>query len=159
MNLIKSSIDRPIAVVSAVIMVVLFGWLALKTIPIQLAPDVNRPVISITTIWPGAAPAEIEREITIRQEEVLKGIQKLRRMCRQNNLSPFRRTDCVFGNNGKHGWMKTGLGFVDGYDRCRRWGSEDGQQKKKTKCSVRKIGGCLFAPETLPSHSELYPLV
>ena len=46
MNLIKASIDRPIAVVSAVIMVVLFGWLALQTIPIQLAPDVNRPVIT-----------------------------------------------------------------------------------------------------------------
>ena len=60
MNLIKASIDRPIAVVSAVIMVVLFGWLALKTIPIQLAPDVNRPVITINTSWRGAAPAEIE---------------------------------------------------------------------------------------------------
>ncbi|NNE24068.1 MAG: efflux RND transporter permease subunit [Rhizobiales bacterium] len=77
MNLIKTSIDRPIAVVSAVIMVVLFGWLALKTIPIQLAPDVNRPVITINTSWGGAAPAEIEREITNRQEEVLKGISGL----------------------------------------------------------------------------------
>ena len=77
MNIIKASIERPIAVVSAVIMVVLFGWLALQTIPIQLAPDVNRPVITVNTIWPGAAPAEIEREITNRQEEVLKGINGL----------------------------------------------------------------------------------
>ena len=80
MNIIKASIERPIAVVSAVIMVVLFGWLALKTIPIQLAPDVNRPVISINTKWPGAAPVEIEREITNRQEEVLKGINGLSRI-------------------------------------------------------------------------------
>ncbi len=74
MNLIKTSIERPIAVVSAVLMVVMFGIVALQTIPIQLVPDVNRPVISVRTIWPGAAPAEVEREITNRQEEVLKGI-------------------------------------------------------------------------------------
>jgi len=78
MNLIKTSIERPIAVIAAVLMMVMFGIVALQTIPIQLIPDVNRPVISIRTIWPGAAPAEVEREITNRQEEVLKGIGDLK---------------------------------------------------------------------------------
>ncbi|MGI9388313.1 MAG: efflux RND transporter permease subunit, partial [Methyloligellaceae bacterium] len=55
-------------------MVVMFGVVALQTIPIQLAPDVNRPVITVSTIWFGAAPAEIEREVVIRQEDVLRGI-------------------------------------------------------------------------------------
>jgi len=77
MNPVRLSIARPIAVVAAVLMVVMFGLVALQTIPIQLAPDVNRPVITITTQWPGAAPAEIERDITNRQEEVLKGIPGL----------------------------------------------------------------------------------
>jgi HAE1 family hydrophobic/amphiphilic exporter-1 len=77
MNIIRLAIDRPIAVIAAVLMVVMFGWVALQTIPIQLTPDVNRPVISVTTLWAGAAPAEIEREITNRQEEVLKGITGL----------------------------------------------------------------------------------
>jgi HAE1 family hydrophobic/amphiphilic exporter-1 len=58
-------------------MVVMFGWVALQTIPIQLTPDVNQPLITITTSWPGAAPAEIEREIVNRQEDVLKGITGL----------------------------------------------------------------------------------
>ncbi|MDH3689958.1 MAG: efflux RND transporter permease subunit [Gammaproteobacteria bacterium] len=78
MNLIKVAIERPIAVISAVLMVVLFGLVALQTIPIQLAPDVNRPVITITTIWSGAAPAEIEREVINRQEEQLAGLEGLR---------------------------------------------------------------------------------
>ena len=65
MNLIRLAIERPIAVVAAVLMVVMFGMVALRTIPIQLSPDVNRPVITVTTLWPGAAPAEIEREILI----------------------------------------------------------------------------------------------
>lgn len=77
MNIIKLAIERPIAVIAAVLMVIMFGLVALQTIPIQLAPDVNRPVITITTHWGGAAPAEVEREITNRQEEELKGIESL----------------------------------------------------------------------------------
>mgnify|MGYP000020521842 CR=1 FL=1 len=62
MNLIELSIKRPVAVMAAVIAVVMFGILALTKIPIQLTPDVRKPVISLRTVWPGAAPAEIERE-------------------------------------------------------------------------------------------------
>jgi len=75
MNLIRTAIQRPVAVVAAVLMTVMFGLLALRTIPIQLAPDVRRPVITVTTNWLGAAPEEIEREIINRQEEVLKGLE------------------------------------------------------------------------------------
>jgi HAE1 family hydrophobic/amphiphilic exporter-1 len=78
MNLIRTAIDRPIAVVAAVLMVVMFGLVALENIPIQLAPDVNRPVITVRTNWPGAAPAEVEREITNRQEEEMAGLEGLR---------------------------------------------------------------------------------
>lgn len=80
MNLIRLAIERPIAVVAAVLMAVLFGYVALLGIPIQLAPDVTKPVISITTNWPGAAPAEIEREIVNEQEEVMKGLEGLERI-------------------------------------------------------------------------------
>ena len=77
MDLIRLSILRPVAVIAAVIMVVMFGLVALKEIPIQLTPDVRKPIIDLRTYWPGAAPAEVEREITNRQEEVLKGLDGL----------------------------------------------------------------------------------
>lgn len=80
MNLIHHSIYRPVAVIAAVLMVLMFGLVALQTIPIQLTPDVRKPVISVRTNWPGAAPAEIEREITNRQEDVLRGLEGLEEM-------------------------------------------------------------------------------
>ncbi len=80
MNLIRLAIDRPIAVIAAVLMAVMFGYVALLTIPIQLAPDVTEPVITVTTDWPGAAPAEVEREIVNEQEEVMKGLEGLERI-------------------------------------------------------------------------------
>ena len=80
MNLIRFAIERPVAVVAAVFMVVMFGLVALQSIPIQLTPDVRKPIINLRTNWPGAAPAEIEREIINRQEEVLRGIEGLDNM-------------------------------------------------------------------------------
>ena len=80
MNLIRLAIDRPIAVVAAILMVVMFGLVALQTIPIQLTPDVRKPILTVETYWPGAAPAEVEREIIMQQEEVFKGLEGLNRM-------------------------------------------------------------------------------
>ena len=84
MNLIRIAIERPIAVIAAVLMIILFGVVALQTIPIQLTPDVRKPVITISTDWYGAAPAEVEREVTNRQEDVLKGLEGLSRMISQS---------------------------------------------------------------------------
>ncbi len=86
MNLIRTSLERPIAVISAVIMVVLFGFVALQSIPIQLTPDVRRPVLNVSTSWFGASPAEIEREIINRQEEVLRGLEGVERMTSSSSL-------------------------------------------------------------------------
>ncbi|MEE9139778.1 MAG: efflux RND transporter permease subunit [Alphaproteobacteria bacterium] len=80
MNLIKLAIDRPIAVLAAVLMVVMLGLVALTNIPIQLTPDVRKPIITVSSRWPGAAPAEVEREIVNRQEEKLKGLEGLEKM-------------------------------------------------------------------------------
>mgnify|MGYP001577425532 FL=1 len=77
MDLIRYAIDRPIAVVAVVMMAILFGVIALSRIPIQLAPDVRKPIVVIETSWPGAAPSEVEREITNPQEEALRGIEGL----------------------------------------------------------------------------------
>ena len=78
MDLIRYSISRPIAILAAVILVVLFGGLALTTIPIQLSPSIAQPQISLRTTWRGAAPEEIEREIINKQEEALRGLPGLK---------------------------------------------------------------------------------
>ncbi|MEL7149844.1 MAG: efflux RND transporter permease subunit [Pseudomonadota bacterium] len=77
MDPIRFSIDRPIAVVALVVMAVLFGLLALTRIPIQLAPDVRKPIVVVETTWPGAAPAEVEREIINPQEDAFRGLEGL----------------------------------------------------------------------------------
>ena len=80
MNLIKASLERPIAIVSVIIMTIILGVVALERIPIQIAPDVNKPVISVTTYWYGASPYEMEREIVNKQEEALQGVEGAKRI-------------------------------------------------------------------------------
>jgi HAE1 family hydrophobic/amphiphilic exporter-1 len=77
MNIVQFSIKKPVTVIVGIILVVLFGLIGLFKMPYQLSPDVTEPEISVTTIWTGATPYEIEREIIEEQEKVLKGIPGL----------------------------------------------------------------------------------
>jgi HAE1 family hydrophobic/amphiphilic exporter-1 len=77
MDFIKFSISKPVTVAVGVIFIVLFGLIGLNRLPVQLTPDVEQPQITVRTMWPGATPYEIEKDIIEEQEAVLKGIQKL----------------------------------------------------------------------------------
>jgi HAE1 family hydrophobic/amphiphilic exporter-1 len=77
MSMISQAIRHPVATIAAVILVVMFGIVSLYQLPVQLTPDVEQPQISIRTVWPGASPYEIEKEIIEEQEEVLKSVQGL----------------------------------------------------------------------------------
>jgi HAE1 family hydrophobic/amphiphilic exporter-1 len=100
MDPIRLAIERPTAVVAAVLMAVMFGALALTRIPIQLTPDVRKPVIEVETIWAGAAPAEIEREIVNPQEEELKGLSGLETMISRSETGRARITlEFAIGTN------------------------------------------------------------
>ena len=118
MNLIRLAIERPVAVIAAVLMVLMFGVVAINTIPIQLTPDVRKPIISVETVWPGAAPAEIEREITNEQEEVLKGIEGLDQLTSESQDGRSRISlEFAVGTNMDKVLLLTAnrLDRVDGY--------------------------------------------
>ncbi|MDR4508481.1 MAG: efflux RND transporter permease subunit [Candidatus Brocadiaceae bacterium] len=77
MDIIRFSIEKPVTIIVGVIFVVLFGIIGLASMPYQLTPSVIEPEIAVSTVWKGATPYEIEREITEEQEKVLKGIRGL----------------------------------------------------------------------------------
>ena len=80
MHPISWFIENPVKVVVGMILLTLFGFIAMFTMPMQLAPNVERPGISIQTTWPGASPQEIEKEIVNEQEEQLKSVQGITKM-------------------------------------------------------------------------------
>ncbi|GAB4202082.1 MAG: efflux RND transporter permease subunit [Wenzhouxiangellaceae bacterium] len=61
-------------------LVALFGFFALRELPIQLFPDIDQPRISIWTGWRAASPLEVEAELLEPQERVLQGLPGLESM-------------------------------------------------------------------------------
>ncbi|WP_316896499.1 efflux RND transporter permease subunit [Pseudodesulfovibrio indicus] len=80
MDIVETAIRKPVAVLVGVILVVMFGAVALLSLPYQLSPNVTEPVITVTTTWTGATPYEMERDVVEEQEKVLKGIPGLIQM-------------------------------------------------------------------------------
>ena len=79
-SLIKLAIDRPVAVIALILLSIVFGFVALQTIPIQMSPDIEKPIYQVRVSWPGASPADVDREIVNRLESELSslnGIEEL----------------------------------------------------------------------------------
>jgi len=80
MDPIRFSINNPVKVSVGVILLMLFGVLAVVSIPVQLIPNVDPTVLTVQTNWTGKSPEEIEREIVEVQEDVLKNVSGLVKM-------------------------------------------------------------------------------
>lgn len=82
-------IENPVKVAVGVILAVMFGLLTVTPpslmpspirLPVQLTPNLDQPIVTVSTTWQGASPEEVEREIIEPQEEQLKGLQNLTKM-------------------------------------------------------------------------------
>ncbi|HCA50596.1 MAG TPA: AcrB/AcrD/AcrF family protein, partial [Planctomycetaceae bacterium] len=88
MNLVKAFVDNPVKVSVGALLIAIFGGIAMFSMPKQLTPEVETPMVMVSTRWPGASPQEIEREIVLEQEEQLKsvpGMIKMSSTCRNSS--------------------------------------------------------------------------
>ncbi len=69
------AIRRPVFTSMIMLGLVVLGLFALRGLPIDQFPDVEIPVVSITTIYPGASPETIEREVSQRMEQAFNPVQ------------------------------------------------------------------------------------
>ncbi len=84
MRLTQLSLANPAAIAIVAAIVVLLGILSLVGIPAQLLPQIDKPVVTVINAWPGAAPREIESELTVPVEEVLQGTPGMTEMVSWN---------------------------------------------------------------------------
>ena len=80
MDPIRLSIRQPHLVIVITILIVLFGVISLRRIPLQMRPTIDKPEITVTTGYPGASPQEVEDKITRPIEEMLNSVEGLRKM-------------------------------------------------------------------------------
>lgn len=63
---------------------VLFGIISLTRLPVRELPDVDPPIVSVSTIYPGASPEVVETEITERLEEAINNIEGIKTLTSQS---------------------------------------------------------------------------
>ena len=73
-SLIKLAIERPVAVMAVMILTVMFGVVSSQIIPIQMSPDIEKPILQVRINWSGASPEDVDREIVSRLETELSGL-------------------------------------------------------------------------------------
>ena len=101
MKLIQASIRFPVSVIVAVLLALLFGLIALTRIPIQMIPTLDKPEITVSTLYPGAGPLEVEKEITNRQEEFLNTVENLRELQSTSGDGSYTSSSRIYSSGRK----------------------------------------------------------
>ena len=70
----KFAINRPIATLMYVVMLLIIGSMAFKSMPTALFPNIDFPIVTIRTAYPGAEPSTIETQVTDKVEEAVSEI-------------------------------------------------------------------------------------
>jgi hydrophobic/amphiphilic exporter-1 (mainly G- bacteria), HAE1 family len=81
------AVRRPVFTTMMVALCVVMGAFSFLRLQTDLFPDVEFPVITVTTVYPGAGPEEIETQVTDRLEEAvstLANLDELRSFSQQN---------------------------------------------------------------------------
>ena len=62
------------------LVVVAVGLATLPTIKQEVFPQIELDLVSVSIVYPGASPEEVERSVTVRVEEELKGLQGIKHL-------------------------------------------------------------------------------
>ncbi|HEX2162552.1 MAG TPA: efflux RND transporter permease subunit, partial [Thermoanaerobaculia bacterium] len=72
--------ERPVAVFMVVAAAVVFGYFSAQRLPVTLMPEMSYPTLTVRTEYPGAAPEEVENDVSRPIEEALGVVGGLRRI-------------------------------------------------------------------------------
>lgn len=84
MKLSQVSIERPVLASMLNLVLVLFGIVGVFGLPVRELPDIDAPIVTVTTVFPGASAEVVETEITERVEGAVSGVEGIRRLTSQS---------------------------------------------------------------------------
>lgn len=68
------AINRPITTLMGVLSFIVFGLMSYKTMPVNLFPNVDFPVVTVQTVYSGADASTVESKVTDKLEEAVSGV-------------------------------------------------------------------------------------
>jgi len=86
------SIRRPVAATVMIISLVVFGIIGLNRVGISLFPDVDFPMVTVSTVWQNARPEEVDNEITDELEDAISTVSEIKHITSQSMQGRSRIT-------------------------------------------------------------------
>jgi multidrug efflux pump subunit AcrB len=80
MTISDTAVRKRTAVLVLAAVVLVFGIASYNMLPREAAPDITIPYVFISTVYPGVAPEDIEKSITIPIEKKLKGLESVKKI-------------------------------------------------------------------------------
>ncbi|RRB00935.1 efflux RND transporter permease subunit [Larkinella rosea] len=77
MNFFETIIKRPSMIIVLFAILTIGGFFSYRMLSYELLPEFSVPVITITTVYPGAAPSEVETEVSKKIEDAVSGLDNL----------------------------------------------------------------------------------
>lgn len=77
MGLTRISLTRPVFILMVIFGLVLLGAISFRSLNQEYFPSINTPVVTISTIYAGAAPDDVERQITKPIEDSVSGLSNV----------------------------------------------------------------------------------
>src|ERR1043166_3007008 len=93
MFLPRISIKRPVLTSMMSLALILFGVIALTRLPVRELPDIDPPIISVTTVYPGANARVVETEVSERLEEAINNIEGIKTLTSESREGVSNITD------------------------------------------------------------------
>src|SRR5438046_3269905 len=84
MVLPRISIQRPVLATMMSLGLILLGIIGLSRLPVRELPDIDPPIVSVTTVFPGANAQVVETEVTERLEEEINNIEGIKTLTSQS---------------------------------------------------------------------------
>ncbi|HRN36533.1 MAG TPA: efflux RND transporter permease subunit [Flavobacteriales bacterium] len=80
MKITSLSIKRPTVVVVVMALLVGLGLFTYGSLIYELLPKITSPVLSVSTVYPGASPGEVENSVTKKLEDALSSLEGVKKM-------------------------------------------------------------------------------
>ncbi|MDR1989481.1 MAG: CusA/CzcA family heavy metal efflux RND transporter [Acidobacteriaceae bacterium] len=104
-RLIDFALANPFLVAAVTVLLLAWGVISFRSLPIEAYPDVANNYVNIITQWPGRAAEEVEQQVTIPIETAMNGIPHLEHL-RSTTLFGLSSVTLVFDDESENDWNR-----------------------------------------------------